>query len=118
MIRKKCDECNGKITHKKVPYELYGIKLGDFPAEVCGKCGEICFSEEVSRKMTQVAKKKGLWGLETKTTIGKVGDALDVRFSKRLVDFFNLRKGGEVLLYPEDRNKIAVEFKDLKDINR
>lgn len=91
---------------------MYGIKLGDFPAEVCQKCGEICFTEEVSRKMTQIAKKKGLWGLETKTTIGKVGDALDVRFNKRFVEFFRLKKGEEVWLYPEDRNRIVIELKD------
>jgi len=113
MNRIKCDECQGKILHKKVPYELYGVKLGDFPAEVCGKCGEICFSEEVSRKMTQIAKEKGLWGLETRTTIGKVGDALDVRLSKRLVDFFKIQKGEEVILYPEDRNRLVIELKDL-----
>jgi len=111
MTRTTCDECNGKILHKKVPYKLYGIKLGDFPAEVCQKCGEICFTEEVSRKMTQIAKEKGLWKLETRTTIGKVGDALDVRFSKRLVDFLGLRKGEEVVLYPEDKNKIVMEIK-------
>lgn len=111
MNRIKCEECGGKILHKKVPYELYGNKLGDFPAEVCGKCGEVCFSEEVSREMTQLAKQKGLWGLEIKTTIGKVGDALDIRFSKRLTDFFKLKKGEEVLIYPEARNKVVVEFK-------
>lgn len=111
MIRTKCDECGGKILDKIIPYEIYGVKLGDFPAEVCEKCGEICFSEEVSRKMTEITKKKGLWGLEVKTKIGQVGDALDVRFGKKLVEFFKLEKGEEVWLYPEDKNKIVIELK-------
>jgi len=105
----KCDECNGKIIKKKVPYSIYGVKLGDFPAETCTKCGEILFTEETSRKMTQIAKKRGLWGLEAKTKIGKVGDALDVRFPKRIVDFLNLKKGKEVWIHPE-KNKIIIEL--------
>ncbi len=111
MIRTTCDECGEKIVHKKVPYELYGIKLGNFPAEICTGCGETCFSEETSREMTNIAKKKGLWGLETKTKIGKVGDALDVRFNKRLIEFIGLKKGEEAWVHPESKNKIVIELK-------
>jgi YgiT-type zinc finger domain-containing protein len=109
MIRKKCDECGGKIVQKDVPYEIYGVLLGQFPAEVCQSCGEIIFTEETSRKMTALAKEKGLWGLEAKTTIGKVGDALDVRFPKRIVEFLDLKKGKEVWIHPE-KKRIIIEL--------
>jgi len=95
---------------KKVDYSLFGVSLGKFPAEVCAKCGETCFDEETSRKMTKIAKEKGLWNLETKTKVGKVGDALDVRFNKRLIEFLNLKKGEEVTIYPESKNKVIIEI--------
>lgn len=108
--RTKCDECGGEITIKKVPYEVYGIKVGDYTAEQCQKCGEICFSEEESKKITQKTKQMNLWGLESKTKIGKVGDALDVRISKKLENFLKLRKGEEVFVKPEGRDKILIEL--------
>ncbi len=109
MDRKICDECSGKLLLKKVPYELYGVKLGDFPAEVCLKCGEVVFTEETSRMMTQKAKEKGLFGLDAHTKIGQVGDSLDVRIPKRMAEFLNLSKGKEVWVHPE-KNKIIIEL--------
>ena len=108
-MRVKCDECGGKIIKKKIDYSIFGVSLGKFPAEVCEKCGEICFDENTSRKMTKIAKEKGLWNLETKTKVGKVGDTLDVRFNKRLIEFLNLKKGEEVTIYPENKKKIIIE---------
>src|SRR3989338_7730832 len=107
MIRNKCDECSGKLMKKNVPYEIYGVWLGDFPAEVCKSCGEIIFDEETSRKMTAIAKEKGLWGLEAKTKIGKVGDSLDVRIPKKIVDFLGLKKGNDVWIHPS-KKKIII----------
>lgn len=109
-MRIKCDECGGKIVKKKVDYAIFGINLGKFPAEVCTKCGETCFAEETSRKMTKIAKERGLWNLETKTKIGKVGDTLDVRFNKKLIEFLNLKKGEEVTIYPENKKKVIIEI--------
>ena len=109
MDRQKCDECNGKLLLKRVPYELYGVKLGDFPAEVCQKCGEIVFTEETSRTMTAKAKEKGLFGLDAHTTIGQVGDSLDVRIPKRMAEFLGLSKGKEVWVHPE-KNRIIIEL--------
>ena len=70
-MRTKCDECGGKIIKKKIEYCIFGVSLGKFTADVCEKCGETCFDENTSRKMTQIAKEKGLWNLETKTKVGK-----------------------------------------------
>lgn len=109
----KCYMCNkGNLVNKKVPYELYGQKLGDFEAEVCTECREVFFSEETSKKITALAKKEGLWGLSSKTKIGQAGTALDIRLSKKLIDFFRLKRGEEVILYPESRNRLVAEFPD------
>ncbi len=109
MDRIKCDECGGKLVLKKAPYELYGVKLGDFPAEVCQKCGEIVFTEETSREMTAKAKERGLFGLDARTKIGQVGDSLDVRIPKRMAEFMGLSKGKEVWVHPE-KNRIIIEL--------
>ncbi len=103
-----CWECGKKMKIKKVDYSLYGIKIGKFPAKVCEKCNETYFSEETSKKMTGIAKKKGLWGLQAKTKIGQAGSTLDIRLPKKIIDFLNLKKGEEVTIYPEDKNKIII----------
>ena len=78
MERKICEECKGKIIKKKVEFKLYGETLGKFPAEVCLKCGEKVFDEETSDKIDEIAKKKGLWGLDAQTKINKVGTSIIV----------------------------------------
>ena len=110
-MKEKCYICEkGNLRKEKSDYKLYGISLGKFNAEVCGKCGEIFFDESVSKKMTEVAKKKGLWGLQTKTKIGQSGTTLDIRLPKRVIDFFNLKKGKEVEVYPEGKNKLVISI--------
>ncbi len=107
----KCYICEeGNLTKKKVDYELYGVNIGKFDAEVCGKCGEIFFDEETSKKMTAVAKKKGLWGLQAKTKIGQSGTTLDIRLPKRIIDFLELRKGKEVEIQPEGKHKLIISI--------
>ncbi|MBI4147849.1 hypothetical protein HY490_01015 [Candidatus Woesearchaeota archaeon] len=108
MKRDKCDECGGKLSKKNVDYSLFGISLGSFPAEVCQKCGETCFEESVSKQITSRAKEKGLWGLSARTKVGKVGDALDVRLNKKIVEFLGVKKGTEVLVTPVSRHKIEI----------
>ena len=91
-------------------YSLYGIILGKFNAEVCNKCREVFFDEETSKKMTQLAKEKGLWGLQTKTKIGQAGTTLDIRLPKKIIDFLNLQKGKEIEIYPEGKNKLVISI--------
>jgi hypothetical protein len=110
MKRTKCEECGGRIVKKNVDYEFYGIKIGKFPAEVCSKCGEICFEEDVSRQITMKTKEMGLWGLEVRTKIGLAGSTLDIRLTKRIINFMKLKKGEEVIIYPEDKHKLIVEI--------
>ncbi len=107
----KCYLCEkGELIKKKVERKLYGHVIGKFPAEVCSKCNEIFYDEETSKKITQKTKQLGLWGLEARTKIGVSGSTLDVRLNKKLANFFHLRKGKEVRVYPEDAKHFVVEI--------
>jgi len=108
MERKRCEECGGKVVRKRIRHQYLGEWIGNFPAEVCQGCGETVFDEGVSREMTRIVKEKGLWGLSARTRIGKVGSSLDVRISKKIADFLQLKKGEEVTIYPESRKKLVV----------
>ncbi len=106
----KCYLCEkGELQKKEVPYLLYEKLIGKFPAEVCTLCGETFFDEETSEKITQATKAKGLWGLGATTKLGQAGSTLDIRLPKKLIEFFNLKKGEEVVLYPESPHKLVVE---------
>ncbi len=103
-----CWECGKKMVTKKVEYSLYGILIGKFPALVCENCKEHFFSEETSKKITQIVKEKGLWGLQAKTKVGQAGNTLDIRFPKKIIDFVRLKKGKEVTITLESQNKIVI----------
>ena len=110
-MEEKCYICEkGRLTKKRVDYNLYGVNIGKFNAEVCDKCWEIFFDEDTSKRMTEIAKKKGLWGLQTKTKIGQAGTTLDVRLPKKIIEFLNLKKGKEVEIYPEGKNRIVISI--------
>ena len=110
MIRDKCDECGGKLVERNVGFSMFGVGLGNFPAEVCSKCGEEVFTEETSARIDEVAKEKGLYGLAASTTVGKSGDSLDIRISKKVAEFVNLQKGQTVMVHPEGKNRIIITF--------
>ena len=92
-----------------MPYKLCGELIGNFDAEVCDKCEEIFFEEETSKKITEATKAKGLWGIGSRTKIGQSGSTLDIRLPKKIIEFLRLKKGEEVSIYPESRNKLVVE---------
>ena len=106
--RNVCEECGGKIVKKKVEHYYLGEFIGNFSAEVCQKCGETVFDEDVSKKMTEIVRKKGLWGLGARTKVGRVGTSLDVKINKKIADFMGLKKGEEVTIYPENKNKLII----------
>ncbi|MBW2968681.1 hypothetical protein KY304_02555 [Candidatus Woesearchaeota archaeon] len=109
MKRKKCEECNGKIIRKKVSFNLYGIDLGKFTADFCPKCNEEVYDEKTLDKINKIAKKKGLWGLESRTKVGEVGNSLDIRISKKIADFIGLRKGEDIIVHPESKKRIVID---------
>jgi|SRR3989344_2790909 len=111
-MKEKCYICEkGNLMNKIVDYKLYGVDLGKFKAEACDKCGEIFYDEETSKKMTEISKKKGLWGLQSKTKIGQSGSTLDIRLPKKIIDFLDLKKGSEVELSPEGKDRLVVSIK-------
>lgn len=97
------------MKKKKVDYFLVGENLGKFEAEVCDKCNEQFFNEEVDVHITKAAKEKGLWGIMTKTKIGQAGSTLDIRLPKKIIEFLKLKKGEEVIIYPEGKKRLIVE---------
>jgi len=103
----ECD-CGGRMEKKMVDFSMYGISLGKFEAEVCSTCGEELFSEEVSKQIDAVAKKKELWGLEAHTKIAQAGDSLVIRVNKKIADFYGLKKGEEVILTPKDKSELCI----------
>lgn len=105
----KCPICEEGILKKgKTEEEMFGVYLGEFPAEICSKCGESFTDEETTREIETLAKKKGLWGLEKKTTVTRTGNSLAVRIPKPLVDFLHLKEGEEIYIHPED-HKLVIE---------
>jgi len=109
-MSEKCYICGkGALEHKKVDFKLYGISLGKFDAEVCNACNETFFSEAASDKIDALAKKNGLWGLEAKTKVGKVGNSMDVKINRRIAEFVGLKKGEEVRVYPDGKHRIIIE---------
>ena len=107
---KKCYICNeGNLEKRKVDYFLFGENLGKCEGEVCTKCGEQFFDEEADAQITKMAKEKGLWGIMTKTKIGQSGSTLDIRLPKRIIEFLNLKKGEEVIVYPEGKKRLIIE---------
>src|SRR3989344_6586629 len=112
MERKICEECNGNIEKKLVDYILLGKNMGKFEAEVCRNCGEQVFDEDVSNKIEKKAKQLGLWGLQAKVKVNKVGNSIAVTVTKPISEFLNLKKGKDVLIYPEDKHRLVVEIQE------
>jgi len=105
----KCIICNKGILKKgKIKEHMFGVYLGEFPAEICNKCNESFTDSKTTRKIEEIAKKKGIFGLEKKTKITKTGNSLAVRIPKEIADFFKLKEGKEAYIHPEG-NKLVIE---------
>jgi len=107
----KCILCDGKLNEKMVDYKIYGKSIGKFPALVCNSCGEQWFNEETSKKIQEKEKKLKLFGLSRETKISYSGNSLIIRIPRELAKFMNLKKETEVIIYPEDKNKISISIK-------
>ncbi|MBI2105908.1 hypothetical protein HYT56_03665 [Candidatus Woesearchaeota archaeon] len=114
MKLNKCPECRGKIEEKNIDYILLGVNLGKFPTMICSRCREQFYEDSVLDKIDKSAKEKGLWGLEHKTKLNLVGNSLAVRLSKNQIEFGKLKKGEEVIVYPESKNKFIIEVTGFK----
>lgn len=105
----KCPVCEkGNLKKGKIKESMFGVYLGEFPAEICTSCNESFTDEETTKKIEEMAKSKGLWGLGKKTKITKTGNSLAVRIPKGIVEFLKLKEGKEAYIHP-DKNRIIIE---------
>jgi YgiT-type zinc finger domain-containing protein len=105
----RCPVCEkGVLKSGKIKETMFGVYLGEFPAEICSKCNESFTDEKTTKSIEESAKKKGIWDLGKKTKITKTGNSLAVRIPKEIVKFLNLKEGGDAFIHPED-NKIIIE---------
>lgn len=105
----KCPICGkGNLEKGKIKEIMFGVYLGEFPAQICTICSESFTDEKTTKKIEERAKKKGLWGLGKKTKITKTGNSLAVRIPKDIADFLNLKEGNEAYIHPE-KNKLVIE---------
>jgi len=105
-----CPVCEkGKLVKKIVPYRVYDIELGEFPAEVCDSCGEVWFSEETAREIEGLEKKKGLFGLVRHSKVGYSGNSLIIRIPQEIAKFMGLKKEKPISIYPEGKNRLLIE---------
>lgn len=105
----KCPFCEkGTLKETKVKEIMFGVNLGEFPAQKCSNCGETFTSEETTTLIEKKAKENGIWGLEKKTKIAKSGNSLAVRIPKQLAQFLELQEGKDAYIYPEN-NRLIIE---------
>jgi len=63
-----CPICEkGTLKKGKIKECIFGVFLGEFPAEICNKCKESFTDAETTRKIEQAATKKGVLGAGKKT---------------------------------------------------
>src|SRR3989339_679986 len=105
----KCPVCaKGDIKTGKIKEEMFGVYLGEFPAEICSKCNESFTDEKTTIAIEESAKRIGVWGLGKKTKITKTGNSLAVRIPKEIVNFLKLKEGNEAYIHPE-KDRIVIE---------
>ncbi len=105
----KCPSCEGKLRKGNVKEYMFGVYLGEFPAQICDKCNDSYTDSETTKRIQEIAKKKGVWSLSAKTKVTKTGNSLSVRIPKKLADYLKLKSGVEVYVHP-DKDKIIVEL--------
>ncbi len=108
-----CILCNGKTKQGEVEYSEYGISFGKFKGFVCMSCNETYFESDIVSEIQKISQAKGLCGLAKKAIVGEVGNSLAIRIPKELVQFFDIKKGQEVLLVPQNKHDRRIEVLDI-----
>jgi YgiT-type zinc finger domain-containing protein len=105
----KCPVCEkGVLKRGKIKESMFGVYLGEFPADICSHCGESFTDEKTTRLIVEEAKAKGIWGLGRKAKITKTGNSLAQRIPKEIADYLNLKEGSETYIHP-DEGKLVIE---------
>ena len=100
----KCPICEkGKLKKGKIREVMFGVDLGEFPAEVCEECEESFTDIETTKRIEEEAKKRGIWGLGVKTKVTKTGNSLAIRIPKKIAEFVNLKEGEEAYIHPDSK---------------
>jgi len=87
---------------------MFGVYLGEFPAQVCSQCNESFTDEQTTKKIEQAARKAGVWNLGKKTKIMRSGNSLAVRLPKEITNFLKWKEGSETYIRPE-KDKLIIE---------
>ena len=105
----QCPMCKkGVLKRGRIKENMFGVYLGEFPADICSKCGESFTDAETTRKIEEAAKRRGIWGMGVKTRITRTGNSLAVRIPKKLADFLKLKEGEDAYIHP-DAGKLVIE---------
>jgi YgiT-type zinc finger domain-containing protein len=57
----KCPICEkGELKKGRIKETMFGVFLGEFPAEICSSCNESFTDEENTQKIQELAKEKRL----------------------------------------------------------
>ena len=104
----KCPLCNGMLKKGKIKEYVFGVYLGEFPADICDKCKESFTDSLTTKKIEETAKKKGIWDLGKRTKITRSGNSLAIRIPKKLAEYLKLSEGKEAYIHPEN-NRLIIE---------
>jgi len=105
----KCPICDkGELKKGKIKENMFEVFLGEFPAEICTICKESFIDSKNMKKIEEIAKKKGIWGLGKRTKITRTGNSLAVRIPNNIVNFLKLKDGEEAYIHPQGK-KIVIE---------
>lgn len=102
--------CGGKTINKNVEHKEFGILLGIFPASVCEKCNEVYFDEKTAEEIQKKSQEMGLFGLARKVKVAEIGNSIAIRIPKEIGNFMNLKKGKEVIIFPENKHALHVQI--------
>lgn len=107
----RCIMCNkGILREKTIDYSEYGISLGKFRGRTCEICGEVFFDSDTAKKIQTKSKELGLFGLQKRTKVAKVGNSLAIRIPKEIAAFVHLKKENEVRIVPKSPKEFTVEI--------
>jgi hypothetical protein len=107
----KCGMCSkGELEEKIIDYKEFGIVLGRFKAEECNNCKESFFDSETAKKIQEISKEKGLFGLSRRIKVAQVGNSLSIRIPKELAEFVKLKKKEEVKISPRNQHELIIEI--------
>lgn len=95
----KCDVCN-KIM-KKDKAMLAGIQVRSWKCLSCNNT--VLHPEDAQRALFLNKLKRGV-----KVKVGKLGESLIFRFPKEIADFYEIKKGEDLIIKANDENKLEI----------